>query len=212
MPDGLRKSPCAVVRTRKSCTVTSPVRRPRSVPPEADRPALARRAAGQADRRRSRAERRSVDFLQAFAGPDWQNAVIAPEEEHMLAQVFCDHYETIDPGSTGKEWRRSPWGSTSRGGNSISKSSPFVSLPARSIVPCMAAARLAIRGERSSCYGTAAGGSSQSKNNSERSGSCFHANERASGLASAGCSEWTRSGRLEARGPRSGDARIPSER
>ena len=26
---------------------------------------------------------RSVDALQAFAGPDWQNAVIAPEEEHM---------------------------------------------------------------------------------------------------------------------------------
>ena len=41
---------------------------------------------------------RSVDALQAFAGPDWQNAVIAPEEEHMLAQVFCDHYETIDTG------------------------------------------------------------------------------------------------------------------
>ena len=41
---------------------------------------------------------RSVDALQAFAGPDWQNAVIAPEEEPMLAQVFCDHYETIDTG------------------------------------------------------------------------------------------------------------------
>ena len=41
---------------------------------------------------------RSVDALQAFAEPDWQNAVIAPEEEHMLAQVFCDHYETIDTG------------------------------------------------------------------------------------------------------------------
>jgi len=39
---------------------------------------------------------RSVDALQAFAGPDWQQAVIEPEEEHMLAEVFCDHYETID--------------------------------------------------------------------------------------------------------------------
>jgi heme-degrading monooxygenase HmoA len=38
---------------------------------------------------------KSVDALQAFAGPDWQKAVIEPEEEHMLAQVFCDHYETI---------------------------------------------------------------------------------------------------------------------
>jgi hypothetical protein len=27
-----------------------------------------------------------------------QNAVIEPEEEHMLAEVFCDHYEAIDTG------------------------------------------------------------------------------------------------------------------
>jgi quinol monooxygenase YgiN len=40
----------------------------------------------------------SVDALQAFVGPDWQQAVIEPEEEHMLAQVFCDHYETIETG------------------------------------------------------------------------------------------------------------------
>jgi heme-degrading monooxygenase HmoA len=41
---------------------------------------------------------RSIDALQAFAGPDWQKAVIEPEEEHVLAQVLCDHYETIDTG------------------------------------------------------------------------------------------------------------------
>ena len=40
----------------------------------------------------------SVEALLAFAGPDWQTAVIAPEEEHMLAQVFCDHYETVTTG------------------------------------------------------------------------------------------------------------------
>ena len=40
---------------------------------------------------------RSVDALQAFAGPDWQQAVIEPEEGH-VAEVFCDHYETIDTG------------------------------------------------------------------------------------------------------------------
>jgi heme-degrading monooxygenase HmoA len=40
----------------------------------------------------------SLDALQAFAGPDWQSAVIEPEEEHMLAQVFCDHYETLETG------------------------------------------------------------------------------------------------------------------
>jgi quinol monooxygenase YgiN len=38
----------------------------------------------------------SVDALKAFAGPNWQQAVIEPEEEHMLAEVFCDHYETIE--------------------------------------------------------------------------------------------------------------------
>jgi heme-degrading monooxygenase HmoA len=40
---------------------------------------------------------RSVDALQEFTGPDWQEAVIEPEE-HMLAEVFCDHYETIETG------------------------------------------------------------------------------------------------------------------
>jgi quinol monooxygenase YgiN len=37
----------------------------------------------------------SVQALEAFAGPRWQEAVIEPEEEHMLAEVFCDHYETV---------------------------------------------------------------------------------------------------------------------
>ena len=41
---------------------------------------------------------RSVDALQAFAGRDWQKAVIEPDEEHMLAQVFCDHYDEIETG------------------------------------------------------------------------------------------------------------------
>jgi len=36
--------------------------------------------------------------MQAFAGSGLAKAVIEPEEEHMLAQVFCDHYETIDTG------------------------------------------------------------------------------------------------------------------
>lgn len=39
---------------------------------------------------------RSVDALRAFVGPDWQEAVVEPEEEHFLAAVFCDHYETIE--------------------------------------------------------------------------------------------------------------------
>ena len=41
---------------------------------------------------------KSVDALKAFAGPDWQKAVIEPEEEHMLAEVSCDHYERIEAG------------------------------------------------------------------------------------------------------------------
>jgi hypothetical protein len=40
----------------------------------------------------------SVAALEAFAAPRWQEAVIEPEEEHMLAQVFCDHYETVETG------------------------------------------------------------------------------------------------------------------
>jgi hypothetical protein len=41
---------------------------------------------------------RSLDALRAFAGPDWQKAVIEPQEEQMLAQVFCEHYEPIETG------------------------------------------------------------------------------------------------------------------
>ena len=41
----------------------------------------------------------SVAALEAFAGPRWQEAVIEPEEEHMPAQVFCDHYETTETGA-----------------------------------------------------------------------------------------------------------------
>ena len=41
----------------------------------------------------------SVAALEAFAGPRSQQAVIEPEEKHMLAHVFCDHYETTEPGA-----------------------------------------------------------------------------------------------------------------
>jgi heme-degrading monooxygenase HmoA len=37
----------------------------------------------------------SVDALEDFAGQRWQEAVVEPGEEHMLAEVSCDHYETI---------------------------------------------------------------------------------------------------------------------
>jgi heme-degrading monooxygenase HmoA len=40
----------------------------------------------------------SIEALQDFAGPDWQEAVVEPEEEHMLAGVSCDHYEVIETG------------------------------------------------------------------------------------------------------------------
>jgi heme-degrading monooxygenase HmoA len=38
----------------------------------------------------------SVAALEAFAGPRWPEAVIEPDEEHLLAEVFCNHYETVD--------------------------------------------------------------------------------------------------------------------
>jgi quinol monooxygenase YgiN len=37
----------------------------------------------------------SVESLQAFAGPNWQQAVVLPEEEYMLAEVSCEHYGSI---------------------------------------------------------------------------------------------------------------------
>lgn len=40
----------------------------------------------------------SVAALEAFAGPRWLEAVIEPEEKHMLAQVFCDYYDTTETG------------------------------------------------------------------------------------------------------------------
>jgi quinol monooxygenase YgiN len=40
----------------------------------------------------------SIDALESFAGKDWRQAVVEPEEEHMLTEVFCDHYETIETG------------------------------------------------------------------------------------------------------------------
>jgi hypothetical protein len=40
----------------------------------------------------------SVHALEMFAGPRWQEAVIEPEEEHMVAEVSCEHYETLQAG------------------------------------------------------------------------------------------------------------------
>ena len=40
----------------------------------------------------------SIAALKAFAGPGWQEAVIEPEEEEMLAEVSCNHYENADAG------------------------------------------------------------------------------------------------------------------
>ena len=35
--------------------------------------------------------------IRAFAGERWQEAVIAPEEEHLLKDTWIGHYEVIDP-------------------------------------------------------------------------------------------------------------------
>ena len=39
--------------------------------------------------------RDSVAALEAFAGPRWQQPSSSRGEEHMLAQVFCDHYQAV---------------------------------------------------------------------------------------------------------------------
>ena len=38
-----------------------------------------------------------VESLRAFAGERWQEAVIAPEEEHLLKDTRIGHYEVISP-------------------------------------------------------------------------------------------------------------------
>ena len=36
-----------------------------------------------------------VDSIQAFAGERWQEAVIAPDEEHLLKDTWIRHYEVL---------------------------------------------------------------------------------------------------------------------
>ena len=36
-----------------------------------------------------------VDSIRAFAGERWHEAVIAPEEEHLLKSIWIGHYEVI---------------------------------------------------------------------------------------------------------------------
>ena len=37
-----------------------------------------------------------VESIRAFAGERWQEAVIAPDEEHLLKDTWIQHYETLD--------------------------------------------------------------------------------------------------------------------
>jgi heme-degrading monooxygenase HmoA len=39
-----------------------------------------------------------VESIQAFAGEHWQDAVIAPEEEHLLQATRIEHYDVL-PGN-----------------------------------------------------------------------------------------------------------------
>jgi heme-degrading monooxygenase HmoA len=36
-----------------------------------------------------------VESIQAFAGENWQEAVITPEEEHLLKDTWIGHYEIL---------------------------------------------------------------------------------------------------------------------
>jgi hypothetical protein len=39
-----------------------------------------------------------VESIRAFAGERWQEAVITPDEEHLLKDSWIEHYETIETG------------------------------------------------------------------------------------------------------------------
>jgi heme-degrading monooxygenase HmoA len=38
-----------------------------------------------------------VESIRTFAGEHWQEAVIAPEEEHLLRETWIGHYEVLSP-------------------------------------------------------------------------------------------------------------------
>ena len=37
-----------------------------------------------------------IESIRAFAGERWQEAVIAPDEEHLLKATWIEHYEAIE--------------------------------------------------------------------------------------------------------------------
>jgi heme-degrading monooxygenase HmoA len=37
-----------------------------------------------------------VESIRAFAGEDWQEAVIAPDETHLLKETWIGHYEAVE--------------------------------------------------------------------------------------------------------------------
>jgi heme-degrading monooxygenase HmoA len=42
-----------------------------------------------------------VESIRAFAGDHWQEAVIAPEEAHLLKDTWIGHYEVLEFGDSG---------------------------------------------------------------------------------------------------------------
>jgi hypothetical protein len=42
-----------------------------------------------------------VESIRAFAGERWQEAVITPEEEHLLKDTWIGHYEVLTVGGAG---------------------------------------------------------------------------------------------------------------
>ena len=40
-----------------------------------------------------------VDSIRAFAGEGWQEAVITPDEEHLLRETWIAHYDDFAPAS-----------------------------------------------------------------------------------------------------------------
>lgn len=42
---------------------------------------------------------RDLDALRGFAGEEWQNPVIDPDEVHLLRETFLDHFELVGTSS-----------------------------------------------------------------------------------------------------------------
>ena len=41
----------------------------------------------------------TLEDVQRFAGPNWRNSVVLPEEDKLVVEMTCEHYETLGAGA-----------------------------------------------------------------------------------------------------------------